>query len=70
MQLREAPSDILRLQQLRILDLSQNSLQSIPEVTYIFVMLQKNLSIQSLLIKINNLFLNLIDIRETSRGFM
>ncbi|KDO74107.1 hypothetical protein CISIN_1g007962mg [Citrus sinensis] len=31
MQLREAPTDILRLQQLRILDLSQNSLQSIPE---------------------------------------
>ncbi|XP_034213191.1 plant intracellular Ras-group-related LRR protein 6 isoform X2 [Prunus dulcis] len=30
MQLREVPTDILSLQQLRILDLSQNSLQSVP----------------------------------------
>lgn len=56
MQLREAPSDILRLQQLRILDLSQNSLQSIPEVTYIFVMLQKN-SINTELVDKNQQFI-------------
>lgn len=34
MRLTEVPSDILGLHQLRILDLSQNSLQSIPEVTF------------------------------------
>ena len=34
MQLGEFPSDILRLHQLRILDLSQNSLQSIPVVAF------------------------------------
>lgn len=56
MQLREAPSDILRLQQLRILDLSQNSLQSIPEVTYIFVMLQKK-SINTELVDKNQQFI-------------
>lgn len=56
MQLREAPTDILRLQQLRILDLSQNSLQSIPEVTYIFVMLQKN-SINTELVDKNQQFI-------------
>lgn len=37
MQLREVPSDILSLQQLRILDLSQNSLQSVPVVTYFLI---------------------------------
>lgn len=56
MQLREAPSDILRLQQLRILDLSQNSLQSIPEVTYIFFMLQKK-SINTELVDKNQQFI-------------
>lgn len=56
MQLREAPTDILRLQQLRILDLSQNSLQSIPEVTYIFVMLQKK-SINTELVDKNQQFI-------------
>lgn len=56
MQLREAPTDILRLQQLRILDLSQNSLQSIPEVTYIFVMLQKE-SINTKLVDKNQQFI-------------
>lgn len=56
MQLREAPTDILRLQQLQILDLSQNSLQSIPEVTYIFVMLQKN-SINTELVDKNQQFI-------------
>lgn len=57
MQLRKAPSDILRLQQLRILDLSQNSLQSIPEVTYIFVMLQKK-SINTELVDKNQQFIS------------
>lgn len=56
MQLREAPTDILRLQQLQILDLSQNSLQSIPEVTYIFVMLQKK-SINTELVDKNQQFI-------------
>lgn len=36
-QLHEVPSDIFSLQQLRILDLSQNSLQSVPVVIYIFL---------------------------------
>lgn len=56
MQLREAPTDILRLQQLQILDLSQNSLQSIPEVTYIFFMLQKK-SINTELVDKNQQFI-------------
>lgn len=50
MQFHEVPSDILKLQQLRILDLSQNSLQSISEVKkYIYVIKKTHGLILSLL---------------------
>ncbi|XWS11062.1 hypothetical protein CRYUN_Cryun38cG0051300 [Craigia yunnanensis] len=40
MQLQEVPSEIISLRQLQMLDLSQNSLQSIPEIIYHYTVLR------------------------------